>query len=237
MKAKDIFGRQFGEWTVLGKSDKPGRAKCQCSCGAIKDVLRGTLLSGKSNGCKKCANAKLGRQRSESFLAKQKERYIGQTINGWEIVDVYKNPEAKNNDLFCVAVCPNCKRENKMRLIHVKKTKKCIKCTNNLENSAATINKITNVDGSSLISVKARMNGVVNCNSTTGYNGVFKDGNKYRAAIFFKGKRIYLGSHDTLEEAISARKKADELLYGSYLAEHEGWEEELKQAIAEIHKK
>ena len=123
-----------------------------------------------------------------------------------------------------------------MRLFQVKKISKCKKCTNNVKLASDTIHREADVDGSSLVSVKSRLSGKVNQNSTTGHSGVFKDKNRYRAVICFKGHKTYLGTHDTIEEAVAARKAAEELIYAPFLKEHEGWEEELARRIEELKK-
>lgn len=41
-------------------------------------------------------------------------------------------------------------------------------------------------------------------NTTNGYRGVSKDGNKYRAVLYDAGKRIYLGVYPNPEEAAKA---------------------------------
>ncbi|WP_020532015.1 hypothetical protein [Flexithrix dorotheae] len=41
-------------------------------------------------------------------------------------------------------------------------------------------------------------------NCSQGYRGVSKDGNKFRAVLYDKGKRIYLGVFETPEEAANA---------------------------------
>lgn len=53
-------------------------------------------------------------------------------------------------------------------------------------------------------------------NNTTGYTGVsyFKDRKKYVASIGYKGKYIYLGSFDTVEEAAEKREEANRKYYG-----------------------
>ena len=45
------IGDRFGEWTIIGKSDKPGYAKCRCSCGRVYDVKKSNLSSGRSTKC------------------------------------------------------------------------------------------------------------------------------------------------------------------------------------------
>jgi len=56
LAARDLAGKRFGEWTVIGRSRKRiGRANyrwtCRCSCGAERDVVDSTLLNGQSNSC------------------------------------------------------------------------------------------------------------------------------------------------------------------------------------------
>lgn len=236
MAAKDLTGHTFGSWIVIGASEKSGYVKCRCECGTVRDVYIQSLKNGKSTSCQTCANRRMAGQRSQTFLRKRSEQYVGQIINGWKIIKVYKNQDAKGNDLFCTALCPNCGQEADMRIFQVKKTSKCRKCTNNVKSCSDAIHRKTDVNGSSLISVKMRLDGKVNRNSSTGYNGVFKDRNRYRAAIYFKGHRKYLGSYDTLEDAVAARKEAENLIYAPYLKEHEGWEEELAIRLKELKK-
>ena len=64
----------------------------------------------------------------------------------------------------------------------------------------------------------------------------FQRQNRYRAVICFKGHKTYLGTHDTIEEAVAARKAAEELIYAPFLKEHEGWEEELARRLEELKK-
>lgn len=55
---KDINGRVFGLWTVLGPSHtSPGRKMywlCRCACGAQKPVEGSSLRRGKSSSCGSC---------------------------------------------------------------------------------------------------------------------------------------------------------------------------------------
>lgn len=55
-RAKDITGKKFGYWTVLGRAPNSiGRTDsnwwCQCDCGNIKSVRKDQLESGSSKSC------------------------------------------------------------------------------------------------------------------------------------------------------------------------------------------
>ncbi len=45
---------RFGAWIVIGKSDDPGRQKCRCDCGTVKNVLSYELKRGRTTKCKRC---------------------------------------------------------------------------------------------------------------------------------------------------------------------------------------
>lgn len=50
-KLKDMIGKKYGEWTVLGLSDKKRYLTCRCECGTVKDVAAYSLISGGSTNC------------------------------------------------------------------------------------------------------------------------------------------------------------------------------------------
>jgi hypothetical protein len=52
--------------------------------------------------------------------------------------------------------------------------------------------------------------------SELGITGVRRSGKKYQAQIRREGKQTYLGTFDTVEEAIAARIAAERLLYGQF---------------------
>ena len=58
--------------------------------------------------------------------------------------------------------------------------------------------------------------------TASGVRGVYWDArsNKWRAQLKFKGKLMSFGSFDQLEQAVEARKKAEEEYFGAFLAEH-----------------
>lgn len=234
MKPIDINGKTFGSWTVIGPSDKPRYVKCRCACGTVQDVRKNALMRGDTLGCNQCSVSKKAKHRSQTMLERQKKKYIGQIINSWKILDLYKKDGLEGDNLYCRALCPVCGKECNIRLYKLKDIDKCKQCTDNFSDAAEETRKISVVDGSSLILAKARLNGVVNKNSKTGYNGVTFRNGKYFANITFKKKHFYLGSYNNISDAIFARKAADELLYKTYLEEHEGWEQELREQLNEL---
>ena len=58
--------------------------------------------------------------------------------------------------------------------------------------------KINNLEFTTMASLRREQN------SSTGYRGVSKDGKKFRAVIYDKGERIYLGMFETPEKAAEA---------------------------------
>ena len=61
----------------------------------------------------------------------------------------------------------------------------------------------------------------IRSNNTSGVTGVewLPDTNKWKASICFKGKRRYLGSYGKFEDAVKARKRAEEELFEPFLEE------------------
>jgi len=53
-------------------------------------------------------------------------------------------------------------------------------------------------------------------NSSTGYTGVYKESNKYRAVISINKKSVHIGMFDTPEEAALAYNKVSKELYGDF---------------------
>lgn len=79
------------------------------------------------------------------------------------------------------------------------------------------------VDGTSIVRLMAAKNNRVLKNNKSGYNGVYlnKKNRKWIAQITFKGKTYYLGAYARIEEAVKARKTAEDKIYGGFLEWYE----------------
>lgn len=70
---------------------------------------------------------------------------------------------------------------------------------------------------------KIRSTGSASDNAS-GYRGVYFDGktNRYRARIKFRSKVMNLGSFERMEDAVKARQKAEEEIFGKFLETLDG---------------
>lgn len=82
MKAIDITGRVFGNWTALHAVEHvKGRAikwMCQCVCGLRKEVSKSALLCGNSKSCGCSMPTKYG------TVSRRHGMYRTRTYNSWE---------------------------------------------------------------------------------------------------------------------------------------------------------
>jgi len=87
-----------------------------------------------------------------------------------------------------------------------------------MSTGAAGRASLTYVDGTCVEMLAAK---TVRRNNTSGVPGVDWRASKrlWRAAICFKGKRYYLGSYGKFEDAVRARKRAEEELHDRFVYE------------------
>ncbi len=95
-------------------------------------------------------------------------------------------------------------------------TKSC-GCLSSKENPQSALG-LTYIDGTCVEMLRAK---TVRSNNTSGVPGVDWRASKgtWRASICFKGRRYYLGSYGRFEDAVKARKMAEEALHDGFLRE------------------
>lgn len=93
----------------------------------------------------------------------------------------------------------------------------CDKPGQNGTPGAAGRASLTYIDGTCVEMIRTRP---VRCNNTSGVTGVewMEKKQRWRATIYFKGKRRYLGSYANFEDAVKARKRAEENVFEPFLA-------------------
>lgn len=112
----------------------------------------------------------------------------------------------------------DCGRETVVKTRHMRSghTKSC-GCQNGL-GGPRTVLGLTYIDGTCVEMLAAK---TVRRNNTSGVPGVEWRASKqrWRAMICFKGRRYYLGSYARFEDAVKARKQAEEALHDEFLRE------------------
>lgn len=113
----------------------------------------------------------------------------------------------------------DCGREIMVKTYHLRSghTKSC-GCQNGAGGPRHALG-LTYVDGTCVEMLAAK---TVRKNNTSGVPGVdwWSSKQRWRAAICFKGKRHYLGSYSWFEDAVKARKRAEEDLHDGFLREY-----------------
>ena len=84
-----------------------------------------------------------------------------------------------------------------------------------------SLKNLTYVDGTCVEMLRAK---TVRKNNTSGVPGVdwAKRKRRWRASICFKGKRYCLGSYEKFDDAVQARKRAEEDMHDSFVREFAG---------------
>lgn len=232
-KLIDLTGRRFGRLTVIERSEnsKSGRVqwKCICDCGTECVKLSKTLINGhtKSCGC-------LHDERIIEYNKTVRKKYNKYDLNsydfgvGWttntnrefyfdkEDFDKIKNiawREEKQGYIYgtynkkqvfmhrLVLGLVN-KNWTKIQVDHIKHKK-----YDNRKSELRIVSCVQNTANQSLNKI-----------NTSGVKGVDIDKRygTWKARIGVNNKRIYLGSFKNFEDAVKARKEAEEKYYGEY---------------------
>lgn len=205
----DLTGQRFGKLTVISESDKRGNGGtvywlCQCDCG--NTVLRTSKALRKgyttSCGCNSITDLTGEHFGMLTVLERTEQRrhrsYVWKCRCDCGNICYYSLNELKSGCQSC-----GCKTKIHMKNVHAE-----------YFNHNTQINKIKSDKPAK--------------NNTSGKRGVSwnRFTQKWVACIMFQRKRYYLGSYNDLQEAISARKQAEEHIYGEFLK----WYEENKKS-------
>lgn len=206
----DLTGMRSGHLVAVEPTEHKQQGsilwKCQCDCGKETIVpafkLKGGMVT--SCGCsrKEKHTVDLTGKRFGKLVAMRRLSTKRGSSYLWECqCDCGNTTEVPANALRSGNTCScGCLRSEEMR----KTLHRCGKVTDHVQYVDGTC--IERIERSGLQK-----------NNTSGYNGVQARGNRWIAVIGFKRKHYYLGIYSRLEDAIKARKAAEEQLYGEFL--------------------
>lgn len=215
-KAEDITGQVFGNLTAIERVEsKNGKTRwlCKCQCGNQTIVNTHELKNGKVKSCgcrrhrkgllmKDMTNQRFGRLVALYPTDKRDYKlsvYWHCRCDCGKEIDVTQAGLMSGNYKSC-----GCLRREANGHIH---------------------QKLHMDDGTCVEFLEKR---ILRKDNTSGYKGVNYERNHYTVRIGFKGKKYYVGSYKTIEEAIAARKNAEEIIYKQYLKAYYIWNEKAK---------
>ena len=210
-----VRGKNVGEivnnFEILDKFRKDGQTyyKIKClKCGKIRDIYSSNLKRG-CIFCNKKSNAKKNKE-------ELKEEYEGKIINNIKIIEVLDaNNKYQAREVRCQCSCRKVFTTLLQRVLSGNTTSCGHDTDKNLKKGIDLV-KECSVEGTNVLSLVKRKN--INKNNTSGVKGVSQlENGKYRAYINFKRKQYNLGVYNMLEDAASARKEAEEKIYGDFL--------------------
>lgn len=194
-------GNQYGYWTVLALDDgqHTNKVLCRCICGKTRWVFRSPLRLGKTKSCGCMAH-----QDPDCGIKP------GDHIGYWTVI------RQKGQHFYCRCICG---RERWVPAAHLLQGRSlscgCKRLETRTEESAAALEKghllTADLGKEKLLSKYAGFGRKGNKNSSTGITGVaVHRSGRYRAYITVDRKQISLGYYDDINDAIAARKAAEQ---------------------------
>ncbi len=205
---RDLTGERFGKLTVIGPAEKEGSKRsywrCKCDCGNETLAEYSSLINGHTKSCG-CARGR----KSEDISGMRFGRLVAIRPAPDEIQISKQMWECQCD---CGNICLRTKRNLKSG-----KTKSC-GCLRKDRRREEIKTSIHVVDGTCIEKISSK---TMFSNNTTGARGVYRNSTgKWRAAIGFQGKVYYLGTYSDYDDAVAARKKAEETLYTPFLEQY-----------------
>ncbi|TCJ01567.1 hypothetical protein [Cytobacillus praedii] len=204
----NLVGKKFGYLTVISLNNKHRLGKswlCECECGKTITLYTTSLLGSKSRRPTKSCGCKQKAQNGNTM------QYPDLYAKWSDIIDRCYNPDRQNYDRFGargITVCDEWRNSFEKFLQW------------NLENGYDPNLRFSRKDKTKpyepnnchwVTIYEQSLNKALMSNNKTGHTGVcLFEGGKYRAYISRKGKRKYLGLFDTVDDAVNARKEAEE---------------------------
>ncbi len=215
-------GDKFGEWTVI-KANSSKSAKftslCRCSCGVEREVNNYGLLNGKS---KSCGHAK-GANIAQTRYAKTDKKFIGKTFGELTVIERVNDKGRARYKCKC-----SCGKEVVVIGSNLERGRQVSCGDYRIHRIEEHFDKFMS-EGRKKLDEKLVedtnlyiLNSGLSKRNTSGCRGVtlVKKTGHYKATINFQKQCIYLGTFKTFDEAVEARKAAEEKYYKPILEKY-----------------
>lgn len=196
----DLTGKVFGSLTVLERAPNIGKRsawRCRCECGNETIVLTNNLRRGltKSCGCR-------------SHDGPYYVDLTGQRIGFLTVINKTDERDYKGSVLWlCHCDCGNDVLYSADVLLHGN-IKSC-GCYRENEIRGRINESLHRIEGTCIERLNLKK---ARSDNKSGHIGVHKiNDNYYRATIGFRGKKYHLGTYATLEDAIKARHRGEQM--------------------------
>lgn len=227
-KSKYSPGDIDGNLEIIGSNKEKGYLRYEFRCLKCGKVFFSTVSGVDPKcGCLDCKN----KERELEKIKDLSKKYVGNKYSHLTIQDILaKDTLVKNRHGVIVTQRPtfarcmcDCGNVSDILLTKVVNgvVKQCDKCISGYLQLGAEATQESRIVGTTVHAIKDSRE--INKNNSTGYRGVSKCGNRYRAYINLARKQINIGLFDTAEEAAEARKYAEETIYKPII---EKWEKE-----------
>jgi hypothetical protein len=236
----DLTNQTFGKLKVLHRDNDyispSGLRKimwrCICECGNETISSSGNLSKGESTSCGCTRNEKIGK------IAKQNKKYntynltgeygigyVGEDIEFYFDLDNYnlinKYCWNINNEGYFYSTCV---KENKQKeiLLHRLIMNSCLIDDSVIDHINHKLNDNRKINLRVVNYSQNQMNNTLAKNNTSGVTGISWNSkvDKWRAYIGYNSKTVYVGEYNDFNEAVSARKEAEEKYFGEYSYEN-----------------
>ena len=204
----DLTGKRFG-WLVALEKMKPQpdgvtRWLCRCDCGNEHVVTYTNLTTGHTTSCG----------------CKKKHDLTGKVFGKLTVLYRSEQKHKRGSREYPLWVCRCECGEIVLRMsesLTTKKERMCTRCLQK-ESAKAMLDAAGFVGGTQITKIQKMKLTVAN---TSGTRGVYwhKRNKKWEARLKFQGKLMYLGLFDKYDDAVKARQRAEEEVYGVFLSE------------------
>lgn len=203
------IGKTYRHIKVIGvnTSGKFRRYDCECvACGKKFVTQYSKILNGPDFGCG-CLK--------QPRISKKMQSMVNRQFGQLKVLSIDMTDTARGIWMFCECECKNIVRVKAQRLLDGNTTS-CGHDKIKILVRGREIMHNGNINGSNIYCVNPERS--INKNNSTGYKGVCSGKNgKYRAYIMFQRKQYDLGLHDDISDAISARKHAENKIFGEFI--------------------